>query len=404
MSGFEGKPPAHRRLPLFLLLAAAALFAGACGERPSELRLTLVPGSPPAAATLKVEGIPGRYMPSPSEVAAGQWPSILRVTVLAGGDASKPEPVADLPAVAGRYAVSGGAIVFTPMFGFEPGLQYRAVFDPSQLPRHDSGWTPAPVVAVVGLPKPEVAPTTVVDHVSPTGESVPENQLRLYIYFSAPMGRKGGIDYVHLLDADGREVPQPFLPLEAEFWNPERTRYTVFFDPGRVKRGILPNEQLGRPLKAGRQYTLVVDREWRDGEGRPLKEAFRRTFKAGAADMRPLDLSTWQLRPAAAGSRQPLTVVFPEPLDHGLLLRALGVAMRDGTPVSGEVGIAAEETQWTFTPAQPWQPGEYQLVVLTILEDLAGNRIGRAFEVDDFEQVDRQAEAERVTVPFTVGR
>ena len=59
-----------------------------------------------------------------------------------------------------------------------------------------------------------------------------------------------------------------FLPLESDFWNADHTRYTVFFDPGRVKRGILPNRDMGRALVAGRQYTLEVNADWPDAQGR----------------------------------------------------------------------------------------------------------------------------------------
>ena len=90
-------------------------------------------------------------------------------------------------------------------------------------------------------------------------------------------------------------------------------------------------------------------------------------------------------------------------LDHGLLLRALGVA-RDGAALDGEVMIEEGETRWTFTPRTRWQAGDYQLVALSILEDRAGNRIGRAFEVDDFERVDTSAEPERHVVMFRVAR
>ncbi len=31
-----------------------------------------------------------------------------------------------------------------------------------------------------------------------------------------------------------------------DLWNEDRTRFTVLYDPGRVKRGILPNEEMGR--------------------------------------------------------------------------------------------------------------------------------------------------------------
>ena len=93
---------------------------------------------------------------------------------------------------------------------------------------------------------------TIVDRVYPTGDVVPENQLRLYVHFSAPMGLKGGLDYIKLLDDRGVEVKDPFLPLDTEFWNGDRTRFTVFFDPGRVKRGILP-EQGNGPVAHGGQ-------------------------------------------------------------------------------------------------------------------------------------------------------
>src|SRR6185503_2221620 len=100
----------------------------------------------------------------------------------------------------------------------------------------------------------------------------------------------------------------PFLPLDTAFWNAARTRFTVFFDPGRVKRGVRPNEEMGRSLTEGRSYTLVVSREWRDANGLPLKDDFRRTFRVGPPDERPLDTSTWRLQAPRAGTRDPVTV------------------------------------------------------------------------------------------------
>ena len=78
--------------------------------------------------------------------------------------------------------------------------------------------------------------------------------------------------------------------------------------------------------------TLVISREWRDEHGLPLKEEFRRVLRVGAADEKPLDTAAWRIEPPpAAGRRDALAVTFPEPLDHGLLMRALGVT-RGGTP------------------------------------------------------------------------
>ncbi len=207
------------------------------------------------------------------------------------------------------------------------------------------------------------------------------------------MGSRGGLDFIHLLDEAGQEVKDPFLPLDAEFWNDDRTRYTVFFDPGRQKRGIAPIAEMGRSLTSGKSYTLVVDAAWRDGNGLPLKQPYRRTFKVGPPDERPLDTKTWKFDAPAAGSSTPLTIAFPEPLDHGLLLRALGVIAPGGKPLEGQVVVGAHELTWTFTPVEPWKAGAYNVVAFAMLEDLAGNRIGRAFEVDQFDRTDDERRA-----------
>ena len=307
------------------------------------------------------------------------------------------------PAVAGTYAVRGGNVTFTPLFGLEPGVQYRATFDPSALPP-GTAWSGASrVVETVGRPRGNTTPTTKVDAVYPSGDEVPENLLRIYIEFSGRMGRQGGIGFVHLLDENGREVPAAFLPLEAELWNGHHTRFTVFFDPGRVKRGILPNEMMGRALAQGRRYTLAVDREWLDAKGLPLVEPFRKSFRAGAADSRPLDPATWRIAAPRAATREPLTVTFPESLDRGLMLRALGVRLK-GAAVDGEPRTLDGERTWSFVPAAPWAAAAYQFIALAILEDTAGNRVGRAFEVDEFDRTDpvTREDADTVSLPFAI--
>ncbi len=77
-----------------------------------------------------------------------------------------------------------------------------------------------------------------------------------------PMSQRDGLPYIKPLDEQGKEVIDPFLPLGNAFWAQDGRRYTVFFDPGRVKTGILPNEQMGRPLREGRRYSLVVSEKW----------------------------------------------------------------------------------------------------------------------------------------------
>lgn len=329
----------------------------------------------------------------------GAWSALLRITVEQAGT-----DLADTPAVLGDYAVGDDDVVrFTPMFPFDRGRPYTVRFDPAAFPggRVTDG-SAAPVTATVELPRPDVTPTTVVTRVLPTGDRLPANQLKLYIEFSAPMSDVDGLDYVRLLDGTGQEVEAPFLPLGEEFWGYDFQRYTVFFDPGRVKTGILPNEQLGRPLEEGASYTIEVDAAWPDAEGTPLAESFSKRFGVGPVDDTPIDTAAWRLRVPPAGSTSRLVVSFPEPLDHGLLHRGLAVEDPDGERVAGSIEVTSWETRWSFTPEQPWSAGAYSLLALSILEDLAGNRIGVPFEIDRFEQIEDPKEQESYRVPFEI--
>ena len=193
-----------------------------------------------------------------------------------------------------------------------------------------------------------------------------------------------------------------FLPLGTEFWDRDHLRYTVFFDPGRVKQGLELNERLGRPLREGETYTLVVDPTWPDAEGNPLQAPFEKRFTVGPADTTPLDTASWRLRVPASGSTQRLVISIPEPLDHALMRRAIGVEDEAGRRVDGEVEIGNWETRWTLTPSRPWVAGAHSLVVLSILEDLAGNKIGTPFEIDVFEQVDETTTDEQFRIPFEI--
>ena len=57
------------------------------------------------------------------------------------------------------------------------------------------------------------------------------------------------------------------------------------------------------------------------------------------------------------------------------------VVTGDGQAVPGEPHVEAYESLWSFRPAAPWAAGSYRLLVDPRLEDLAGNAVGRAFEV-----------------------
>jgi hypothetical protein len=159
---------------------------------------------------------------------------------------------------------------------------------------------------------------------------------------------------------------------------------------------------VGPALEAGKSYALVIDREWKDGAGNPLRENFEKVFKVGPPDREPPDPARWKIRPPKPGTRDALAVIFPEPLDYALARRLIRVAGEDGEPVEGQVRLEDDERSWSFAPGAAWRRGAYQLVIQTTLEDLAGNNIGKPFEVDLFEGVGRRLTTSTVKLRFEV--
>jgi hypothetical protein len=213
------------------------------------------------------------------------------------------------------------------------------------------------------------------------------------------MSGTSAVEHVRLVDDQDREIPNALLEVDVDLWNDSYTRRTVFFDPGRVKRGILPNRELGRALVEGRTYAIVVATSWKDGRGQPLAREFRHTFTAGPPIERPLDPSAWTMGVPAKASGDPLVIRFPWALDAGLLHRAVGVTTTGGQPLDGQITLGADQRSWTFTPAQPWPDAPLVVAILTLLEDPSGNKVGQAFE---FEMSDAPTAPgqDRVTIPF----
>lgn len=309
------------------------------------------------------------------------------------------EPDEPRPAMLGTVRLEGNILRFEPRFPPVAGIRYRAVFRPARLSSADGG---SDVRAELTLPKATPASRTSVTAVYPTRNVLPENQLKFYLHFSAPMSRGEAYRHVRLLDDAGKPVKLPFLEIDQELWDPTGKRLTLLFDPGRVKRGLKPRQEEGPILEEGKRYTFVIDAAWQDAEGNALKEAVRKEFRVAAPEERAVDVKDWTLRPPAAASRDALEVRFPKPLDHAMLQRVIRVVDAGGKRVPGTIRIADEETRWQFVPEHAWAAGTYDLITDTTLEDLAGNQIGRAFELDLFRKIDREVKAETVKRTFVV--
>jgi hypothetical protein len=292
----------------------------------------------------------------------------------------------------GEVRTERDRLVFEPRFPFKPGVEYRAVFEGSG-GRLERTFT---------LPSPPPSPPTVVTAVFPGRDVLPENLLKFYLHFSAPMSRREAYQRVRLLDGAGKPVELPFLEIGEELWDRAGTRLTLLFDPGRIKRGLKPREDSGPALEEGKSYTLVVDAGWPDAEGRPLKQGHRKAFKVVAPDDKQPDPKTWKVTPPRRGSTDPLTVEFEESLDEAMLNRSLAVRDPQDKPVEGRIEVDRHETRWRFHPSAAWKGGAHALAVDTVLEDMAGNSIDRPFEVDVLRPSEGTIKPKLLRLPFVV--
>jgi hypothetical protein len=298
----------------------------------------------------------------------------------------------DVPPMSGSYTIEHGSLVFHPRFPFSAGIEYRAVF------REPGSGSPVEKI-FEGPPRPTI-PAARVERIYPSAAVLPSNQLRLYIYFSAPMSQGEADRHVHMLDDQGKVLPGVFLPGE-ELWDPSFQRLTLTFDPGRIKRGLTSNEAMGPPIVEGKRYTLVIDRDWPDARGVRMIEEFRKSFRGGPSERHPPDPAQWKVIAPRAGTSSPVSLIFPAPMNYPLLQRMIQVS-EAGRRVSGMVSVDKQETEWRLAPQQPWKAGEYTLVVDTGLEDLAGNSIGQPFDIDVFDRVTSHITTKTVSLPFVV--
>ena len=239
----------------------------------------------------------------------------------------------------------------------------------------------------------------------PTADRLPANLLRMYLVFDRPMSAGESSTHLTLRDASDRPVDRPFLRLDDELWDASCTRLTVLFDPGRIKRGLRANLELGPPLIEGQRYTLVVGAGWRDAMGRPLGGSIAKIFSVVAADRASPNVEAWELDTPRAGTRQPLVLRFPEMLDRALLSSTITAADPTGKVVRGEVDVAAGEQTWKLTPETAWGEGQYELRVSSELEDVAGNSLRRVFDFDMARDSDATSSVPSiVTRSFTIQR
>ena len=345
---------------------------------------------------LRVRGWTGAEFRELGGLAAGMMVRRLAVVpsefIQAGGNLHAIQPMA------GQFAIDEDTVCFIPRFPFLDGMCYSLLVDAAPEERGVDSLE----VWSIQRPATEDTPTTDVVAIYPTADELPVNQLRLYIHFSGPMSEDWAARAVHVRRMDNsKRLEGVFLVMEPELWDPERRRLTLLLDPGRIKRGLVPNEEAGYSLIEGVPVIVTIATDFRDAAGRLLRTGEERRYEIGPPVRVRVNPGDWRYRCPTAGSTDPMTVEFDRPLDHALLQHSLWVNDAAGVALSGQGSVGPGERCWRFEPQSPWEEGQHQLTVDPRLEDLAGNSLIRVFDRDLMRAEDAPTDAGQVAIDFT---
>ncbi len=273
-------------------------------------------------------------------------------------------------AIMGKVESGAGSPTFYPIIPFDPQLTYEL-------------WDKGRLVASFS-PAAREPGTTKITGIFPMDSTLPANLLKMHLTFSAPMSVGNSYQYIHFYE--GENEVYPLLDLQPELWNDDRTVLTLWLDPGRIKRDLLRQKRLGTPLHPGRTYRLIIDSTWVDKSGNALMSGAERQFITQAADREVPSPANWNIDPPT-GPSAPVILHFDGAMDYLLLRNAIYVSKGESV-IEGHTTIPDNQRQWQFVPDQPWSPNtEYQVVIESRLEDLAGNNLSRLFD-RDVEQTD----------------
>lgn len=289
---------------------------------------------------------------------------------LSSSSTTNPDDRDDTPRrpIYARYSVKESKLILKPRFPLRPGIDYEAI---ATLP---SGEEVRRQFRLSKSPNP-TAPSVV--NVFPSGDELPANVLKFYVHFSTPM-REGRHVFVaiRIEDESGKLVDDPWR--RVELWDAEAKRLTLWIHPGRIKKGVNLREEFGPVFEPGKRYRIRFTTALRSVSGIPLQDEYVKDFRTTQEDHGRPDPGSWTISEPIVESLAPLSVTFPDPLDHALLQRHIRVLRNDGRILVGK-----NEREWLFTPSEPWDAdSSYRLQVSPRLEDLAGNTPRRLFDTD----------------------
>lgn len=278
----------------------------------------------------------------------------------------------DRPTVSilGELNHEGSTISFTPVIPFAESTPYQV------LEKNE-------VVGEFSTQKKVVSKPPKLLAIYPKWDTVPENLLKMYFVFSEPMQEvRSALDFIEVIDHTTQKKTNIFLPLETELWNADHTELTLWLDPGRIKKELIPNKELGIPIVAGNRYTISISDQWESAQGIGLIKRYEKNLVVGPRDMERPSAAHWKLTTPAKETKEALGISFDGTIDAMLVEKNVSVVDSKGDSIAGGFLVMKDGKSALFIPQTLWKAGTYNLVVQSSLEDLAGNNLNRLFDTD----------------------
>jgi hypothetical protein len=214
----------------------------------------------------------------------------------------------------------------------------------------------------------------------PSGAVLPENLLRMHVFFDEAPNVDTVARAVRLLGEDGHEIAHPFLDLHDGLWGPSGTRLTLLFHPGRIKSGLAAHAAQGLSLHTGRAHRLVLDLGLLFDDASPAANLHKTTFSVGHALETAVDVAVWTIRAPTAGSLEAVRLEFDRVMDRLNLEHLFSVVGPHGEHLPFSLVAGEQEREVLLAPAQRWAHVGHHIQISNDPEDVAGNRVARAFE------------------------
>ncbi|MBW1298319.1 hypothetical protein [Aquimarina litoralis] len=220
-----------------------------------------------------------------------------------------------------------------------------------------------------------------VDEIYPNTATLPANFLKWYIAFSKPVNPTNIYNHIGLVDnATNTKVDRALLPLENALLSKDGTLLTLWIEPGRQKRDLIPNKRLGAVLKEGASYTLIIDKNLKDVDGIPMDSSFEYTFKVITSDRDQPNIKEWEFSIPKSNTKDPLIIHLNDVLDYGSVYNNITIISGNEAVLEGSFTIKTNENKVLFYPINNWTNDTYTLKCNKVIEDVSGNNLERLFD------------------------